>query len=148
MDRISHLRVFVQLAETLNFGETASILQISRSSVSKIVQGLETDLCTRLIYRTTRKVVLTHDGTVFYRHCLSLVRDADIMIKMFEQQIACPKGKLRVNVPGKIGRLIIAPRLPEFFKIYPDIELELAVVDRSYAQKLVTAVIRRRFELA
>jgi DNA-binding transcriptional LysR family regulator len=52
-------------------------------------------------------------------------------VGLFQQAAAAPRGKLKVDVPGRFGRLVIAPALPTFFARFPDIEIELGVTDRA-----------------
>ncbi|WP_224825913.1 LysR family transcriptional regulator [Cognatishimia sp. MH4019] len=130
MDRISDLRVFVRLAETLSFTVTAAALGIGRASVARVIARLEKQLGTRLVQRTTRSVTLTPDGAAFLERSTQLISEADAIAGMFARSSERPGGILRVNVPSRMGRLLFAPRLPEFFAQYPDIELDLAVTDR------------------
>ncbi len=46
---------------------------------------------------------------------------------LFRQNASQPSGRLRIDVPGRIGRLVIAPALPDFLDRYPHIELGLGV---------------------
>lgn len=131
LERLSHLRVFVRLAETLSFSKTAATLQVARSTVSKIVQDLEDELGVSLIQRSTRTVSLTPNGQHFHKRCLALIREADLTMQMFETGASTPRGKLRVNVPTRIARKILVPALPQFFERYPNIELDLAATDRA-----------------
>lgn len=129
MDRISDLRTFVRLTETLSFSRTATVTGLSRASVGRVVERLEADLGTRLVQRTTRRVVLTPDGGVFRDRCLELIAQADGMRAMFATP-AGPRGVLRVNVPSRIGRRLLMPHLPEFLARHPMIDLDLSATDR------------------
>ncbi len=73
---------------------------------------------------------LTADGALYLDWCQRLLTDFEETELQFRQGESRPRGKLRVNVPGRVARLVIAPALPEFFERYPDIELELGVTDR------------------
>lgn len=101
-----------------------------RSSVSAAVAELEGRVGARLLNRTTRRVVPTHDGAAFYERCLRVIADVEEAEALF-RQTAKPSGKLRVDVPGRIGRLIVAPALPAFLDAYPEIDVELGVTDRA-----------------
>lgn len=129
MDRLSDLRLFIRLSETLSFTETAAALGLSRASVGRSVGRLETDLGTRLIQRTTRRVALTPDGTAFRDRALRLVAEADEIATMFAGSPQ-PRGVLRANVPTRMGRRLFMPRLPDFLARFPEIELDLAATDR------------------
>jgi len=57
--------------------------------------------------------------------------DVEETENLFRQSAAQPSGRLRIDVPGRIGRLIIAPALPEFLERYPQIDIDLGVTDRA-----------------
>ena len=101
-----------------------------RSSVSAAIQELEERIGTRLLHRTTRKVSATEDGAIFYGRCTQLVDEVEDAESLFRRG-AGPSGKLKVDVPGRIGRLIVAPALPEFLAHYPGIDVSLGVTDRA-----------------
>ncbi len=131
MDRIDLFRIFARVVECSSFTRAADTLGVPRSSVSAAVQELEARLGTRLLNRTTRKVSPTHDGTAFYERCIGLLSDVEEAESLFRQSATGPSGKLRIDVPGRIGRLVIAPALPDFLDRYPDIQLDLGVTDRA-----------------
>lgn len=101
-----------------------------RSSVSAAVAELEQRVGARLLNRTTRKVSPTQDGSEFYDRCNRVIADVEETEGLFRQSTK-PSGKLRVDLPGRIGRLIVAPALPSFLDAYPDIDIELGVTDRA-----------------
>ncbi|AAQ60376.1 DNA-binding transcriptional regulator, LysR family [Chromobacterium violaceum] len=144
MDRVQAMRVFVAVVDCGGFTRAAQQLQLPRATVSSAVQQLEAQLGARLLHRTTRRVQLTLDGGTFYERCQQLLADFDELESLFSQQGASPRGKLRIDVPGPIGRQVLAPALPEFFRLYPGIELELGVTDRpvDLIQEGVDCVIR------
>lgn len=131
MDRIDRFRIFTRVVDCASFTRAANTLDLPRSSVSAAVQELETRLGTRLLNRTTRKVSPTHDGIAFYERCMRLLTDVEEAETLFLKSTALPSGKLRVDVPGRIGRIIIAPALPEFLDRYRDIDLEIGMTDRA-----------------
>ncbi len=129
MDRVDLFRIFVRVVECASFTRAASSLGLPRSSVSAAVQELETRVGARLLHRTTRKVAPTIDGQAFFERSLRLIADIEETENLFRQTVA-PSGKLRVDVPGRIGRLVVAPALPEFLEQYPEIDIALGVTDR------------------
>ena len=131
VDRIDLFRIFTRVVETASFTRAANTLSMPRSSVSAAIQELENRLGTRLLARTTRSVTPTPDGTAFYEHCVRLVTDVEEAETLFQKDRTAPRGLLRVNLPGRIGRLIVAPALPAFLQDYPDIDIELGVSDRT-----------------
>ncbi|MGH8247879.1 MAG: LysR substrate-binding domain-containing protein [Gammaproteobacteria bacterium] len=144
MDRIEAMQVFVRVAETGSFTKAADGLGLPRATVSAAVQQLEANLGTRLLHRTTRRVHLTQDGAALLERCRNLLADVEEIEGLFRQTPARVAGKLKVDVPSRIARRIIAPALPDFFQRYPDIELELGATDRSIdlIQEGVDCVVR------
>lgn len=131
MDRIELFRIFTRVVESASFTRAADTLGLPRSSVSAAVQTLETRLGTRLLHRTTRKVAPTQDGAAFYERCLRLISDMDEAENLFRRSASGPTGRLRVDLPSRIGRLIVAPALPEFLARYPGIDIDLGMTDRA-----------------
>ena len=131
MDRIELFRIFTRVVESASFTRAADTLGLPRSSVSAAVQTLETRLGTRLLHRTTRKVAPTQDGAAFYERCLRLIEDMDEAENLFRRSASDPTGRLRVDLPSRIGRLIVAPALPEFLARYPGIDIDLGMTDRA-----------------
>ncbi|TAA63863.1 MULTISPECIES: LysR family transcriptional regulator [unclassified Shinella] len=131
MDRIDLFRIFARVVEQASFTRAADTLGIARSSVSAAVQELEGRVGARLLYRTTRKVSPTQDGVAFYERCQRVIADVEDTENLFRQTSARPSGKLRIDVPGRIGRLIVAPALPGFLDDYPEIDIDLGVTDRA-----------------
>nr|WP_255673759.1 LysR family transcriptional regulator [Komagataeibacter sp. FNDCF1] len=131
VDRIDLFRVFARVVESASFTHAADTLGMPRSSVSAAIQELENRLGTRLLARTTRSVAPTPDGAAFYDHCLRLIADMEEAESLFRRDSAGPRGLLRVDMPGRVGRLLVAPALPAFLQRYPEISIELGVTDRA-----------------
>ena len=131
MDRIELYRVFVRVVDCAGFTRAADQLNLPRSTVSEAVRTLEQRLGTRLLHRTTRQVTPTQDGLLFHARCQQLIADVDEAEQLFRQSPLTLSGRIKVDVPGRIGRLIIAPALPGFLQAYPQIDIELGMTDRS-----------------
>lgn len=131
MDRIDLFRIFSRVVECASFTRAADTLGIPRSTVSAAVQELEGRVGARLLHRTTRKVSPTQDGIAFYDRCQRVMADVEDTENLFRQTAAQLSGRLRIDVPGRIGRLIIAPALPDFLDLYPRIDIDLGVTDRA-----------------
>lgn len=131
MDRIDLFRIFIRVVDCSSFTRAAAALGVPRSSVSAAVVELEGRVGARLINRTTRRVAPTQDGAAFYERCLQVLADVEEIEGLFRQSAARPSGRLRIDVPGRIGRLIIAPALPQFLESYPEMTIDLGVTDRA-----------------
>lgn len=130
MNQIESMQIFIRVAELASFTRAADSLGIPKASASTAVQQLESSLGTRLLHRTTRKVQLTHDGRAYYERCKDLLTDVDELQSMFQQGEQSLRGRLRVDMSGGVARLFVIPRLPEFLRAHPLIELELSSTDR------------------
>lgn len=131
MDRLHAIEVFVRVVDSGSFTRAADSLRIPRSSVSTMVQRLEAHLGVRLLQRTTRRMQLTDEGTAYHAWCQRLLADLDEGESRFRGAGQAPRGRLRVDVPSRIARHVIAPALPTFFAQNPAIELELRSSDRN-----------------
>jgi LysR family transcriptional regulator, regulator for bpeEF and oprC len=144
VDRIELFRVFARVVECANFTRAADTLGLPRSSVSAAIQELEGRMGARLLHRTTRSVSLTQDGAALYERCLRLIADMEETENLFRQHAVGPSGKLRVDVPGRIGRLVVAPALPAFLDAYPRIDVELGSTDRTvnFVEERIDCAVR------
>lgn len=131
MDRIDRFRIFARVVECASFTRAADQLGLPRSTVSAAVAELEQRLGTRLLQRSTRRVSTTHDGDVFHARCLRLIAEVEDAESLFRQDDAQPVGLLKIDVPSRIGRRIIAPALPDFFARHPQVEVDLGMTDRA-----------------
>lgn len=107
------------------------MLNMPRSTVSTAIRDLEIRTGTRLLARTTRAVSPTQDGKKLYEHCLRLIADVENIDTLFRKERDGLAGVLRVNLPGRIGRLIVAPALPDFLSRHPDLSIEVGMTDRA-----------------
>lgn len=131
MDRIDLFRVFARVVECASFTRAADTLGMPRSSVSAAVMELEDRVGVRLLHRTTRRVSPTQDGAAFYERCLRVVAHAEETENFFRGAGERPSGRIKVDVPSRIGRLIVAPELPRFLDAYPEIDIDLGMTDRA-----------------
>jgi DNA-binding transcriptional LysR family regulator len=130
MDQIQAMRVFGRVVETGSFTRAAETLDMPKGSATKLVQQLETRLRVKLLNRTTRRVTVTPDGAAYYERAARLLNDLDEMDAAMTQASGKPSGRLRVDVGSSVARLIVLPALQDFYRRYPDIQLDLGVGDR------------------
>lgn len=130
MKTIEGLQIFVRVAELNSFTQAAERLGLPKARVSTAVQQLESELGTRLLHRTTRRVQLTQDGQAFYERCKDVLADMDELQTMFQQGVQSLRGRLRIDMPTLIARNQLIPRLPEFLAEHPQIDIELSSTDR------------------
>ena len=142
MDQLTGMRVFAAIVDRGGFAAAGQTLGISKTMTSKHLASIEDRLGVRLLHRTTRKIGLTEIGTEYFRRCqeiLRLVDDADAHLLDSGGQ---PRGLLRLNAPVSFSEMHLAPSIADYRKLYPNVQLELAVDDR------VVDLIEEGFDLA
>lgn len=131
MDRLDQYRVFVQVAERGSFIKAAHALDMPRATVSAAIQQLETQLDTRLLHRTTRRVRPTSDGERLLLRVRALLADAEDIDGLFRSSLGEVSGRLVIDVPSRLARRLIAPALPELLRRHPRLQVMLGSTDRA-----------------
>lgn len=124
------LRTFVRVTELASFTQASEQLGLPRSTVSEHIQTLEELLGTRLLQRTTRRVMATQDGLVLYERGKDMLAQLDELQGLFRQHDEALGGRLRVDMPTVMARKLVMPRLGEFLARHPALELEVSCTDR------------------
>jgi DNA-binding transcriptional LysR family regulator len=130
MNPLEAMQIYRRVAELASFTQAADSLGLPKASISTAVQQLEAMLGTRLLHRTTRKVQMTQDGKTFYERSTDLLADFDELRTLFQQGQSALTGRLRVDMSSGIAKHIVLPRLPEFLRMHPGLEVELSSTDR------------------
>lgn len=131
MDRLKAMQTFVRIVEANSYTKAAETLDLPRAALTATIQKLEAYLGTQLLQRTTRTLSLTSDGAAYFRHCMAILAAVDEAEAPFRASDAArPQGRLRVELGGAVGRNVVLPRLGEFRRAYPDVELVLSLSDR------------------
>ena len=130
MDRFDAMQVFARVVETGSFTKAAATLHMNRASVTQLIQQLEARLRVRLLNRTTRKVNVTADGAAYYERVIRLLADMEDAETSLSIASMTPRGRLRVDVPSPLARMLLIPALPTFYARYPEIQLTMGVSDR------------------
>lgn len=128
INRSGEIEVFVRVVEAGSFSAAARALRMTPSAVSKLIARLETRLGARLINRSTRKLQLTPEGSVFYDSGLRILADMDAAEREAAAG-AAPRGRLRVNSYVPFGQHRLMSLLPRFLERYPEISVEAVLTD-------------------
>src|SRR4051794_17503112 len=126
---LSALSVFLTVAEERSFTRAAKRLGVSPSAVSHSMRELEEEIGVRLLSRTTRSVAPTALGEhllVRLRPAFTDIREALGQVSGFRNK---PAGRVRLLVPRLAASTVLAPKLGEFARDYPDIVLEVTTDD-------------------
>ena len=144
MDKLHAMRVFIRVVEANSFSKAADTLGLPRASVTTTIQNLEAALGVRLLQRTTRRLNLTLDGAAYLEGATRILSEVDEIESTFTSARKTPSGRLRVDMPGSIGRLVIIPSIHEFHQQFPGIDIMIGLSDRpiDLIQEGVDCVIR------
>ncbi|MDD8060614.1 LysR substrate-binding domain-containing protein [Shewanella metallivivens] len=122
---------FVAVAETDSFTAAGKRLSISTAQVSRQVSQLENRLNTKLFYRTTRKVSLTEEGSVYYQHCRQVLDSLDEAERAISSLKDKPQGLIRMTAPVTYGEKFVMPIVIDFMQQYRDIEVVCELTNRQ-----------------
>lgn len=131
MAYLDNIAVFVRVVELGNLSAAGRDMRISPAVASNRIKELEKHLGVRLFNRTTRQLMPTEHGTVFYagaKQVLEAVTEAEAAVSALSGQ---PRGTIRVTAPLGLGRRLVASGIPEFHDTYPGIEVRLRLSDHE-----------------
>jgi DNA-binding transcriptional LysR family regulator len=131
MDRLAALEIFVRVVDTGSFSAVARHQSIGQPAVSKAVVQLEEWLGVSLLMRSTRSVVPTEAGRIFYERAKRTIEEADEAVVAARGSASGLSGKLRVSTSVCFGRLHVIPNLSAFLAEHPDLDIELVLDDRN-----------------
>ena len=130
MDKLNAISVFCKVIETQSFTQAANQQNISVAMASKLVSQLEEHLKTRLLQRTTRKIVPTEAGMLYYQRCQSILLDLSEADSSISNMATSLQGNLLISVPRDFGLLYISPNLPKFIELHPNLHVEIEFEDK------------------
>lgn len=130
MDRLGAMHAFVRVVQTGSFSAVGREGNTTQATISKRVAALEQHLGVKLLNRSSRDISLTQVGVDYYDKCIAILSELDEAESNARSQTATPRGILRVTAPVPFGRLVLAPILPEFLSLYPDIRVDLILNDK------------------
>ena len=113
MDRVRQMEVFIQVMESGSFTRAADELSLPRSTVSTVIQRLEDRLGAQLLRRSTRRMEPTDEGRRFLGTAREIVNAVAATDQMFRPSGGAVRGRLRVDMPSRIGRRHVIPALPD-----------------------------------
>ncbi len=130
LDRVTGMQVFSRAAALGSFSAAGRSLNLSQTMVTKHIGALEERLGVKLLHRSTRRLTLTEAGRAYLQACeriLAEIEEAELSASLDRFEA---RGVLRLNVPLTFGFREIAPALPEFARLHPDVSVELGLNDR------------------
>lgn len=146
---IRQLRYFVAIAEQGSFSRAAALLHVAQPALSLHVRNMETDLGTKLLFRSPKGVVPTEAGAVLLRNARTIIGQLAVAEEEVRGQQADPSGEVRLGLPGTIGEVLSVPLIRAAHIRYPNIRLRIAeamsgfVLDWMREARIDLAVIYR-----
>ncbi|MGY5802048.1 LysR family transcriptional regulator [Rhizobium sp. LEGMi12c] len=131
MDRLACMHVFVKAVETGSISAAAAELGLSSQLAGKQLRALEQDFGIQLLNRTTRRQSLTDGGRIFYDHAKNIIAEMEAAEALIAETRLIPRGRLRVSAPITFGSHALAPEIPEYLKLHPEVSLDLSLTNRT-----------------
>jgi len=125
------LKIFHAVAEAGNFTKATYILNLSQSAISRQIQSLEHELQTKLFERHARGLSLTENGEYLFKTAHEVISKLKDVESTLIDKKNKPSGKLTVTTVVSFGTTWLTPRIQEFMKLNPEIEIELIFDDKE-----------------
>ena len=130
MDRLKQIESFAAVAGKGSLTAAAQAEGVAPAVIGRRIDALEERLGVKLLVRTTRRLTLTHEGSAFLEDCQRILAD----IANAEASVSAggvkASGHLRITAPAGFGRRHVAPLVPKFLALHPDVSLSLNLSDR------------------
>jgi DNA-binding transcriptional LysR family regulator len=128
---LNDLYLFAEIVRCGGFSAASRALRIPKSRLSRRIAALEDYLNVRLVQRSERAFSVTPAGTLFYRHCLSVIEQAQTAENALAEMRGKPRGVVRVSCPMTMAQYVLAPILPRFLAENEEVEVDVSFTNRS-----------------
>jgi len=125
------LKIFHAVAEAGNFTKATYVLNLSQSAISRQIQSLEQELQSKLFERHARGLSLTENGEYLFKTAHEVISKLKDVESTLVDKKNKPSGKLTVTTVVSFGTTWLTPRIQEFMKLNPEIEIELIFDDKE-----------------
>lgn len=141
---LNDMMVFLAVVETGSFTLAAERLGIPKANVSRKVSRLEKHLNITLLERSTRSQHLTEAGKRYLVHCKRIHEELDLAASCVSELLHSYSGSLKVGASVATGQQILKPALAKFMHQYPDLKVQLNLVNRrvNFIEEGFDVVIR------
>ena len=125
------LKIFHAVAEAGSFTNATVNLNLSQSAISRQIQSLEDDLKVKLFERHARGLTLTENGEYVYKTAHEVISKLKEVETSLGDQKVKPSGKITITTVRSFGTHWLTPRIHEFMKLNPEVEVELIFDDKE-----------------
>lgn len=129
MDRLDAMKTLIAAVDGGSLSAASRALNMPLATVSRKVSDLEAHLQTQLLFRTSRKLMLTEAGQAYIAASRRILDEIDEAERAASGEYRAPRGHLTVTAPIMFGRLHVAPVILDFLKAYPEITVRLILSD-------------------
>ncbi len=130
MDKLKQLESFVSVATRGSLTAAANAEGVAPAIMGRRLDGLEERLGVKLLLRTTRRITLTHEGSAFLEDCQRILADVANAEASVSAGGIKASGHLRITAPAGFGRRHVAPLVPKFRDLHPEVTISLNLSDR------------------
>src|ERR1041384_3430514 len=130
MDRLKQIESFVAVATKGSLTASALAEGVAPAVIGRRIDALEERLGVNFLRRTTRRITLTHEGSAFLEDCQRLLADLGNAEASVSAGGVKASGHLRITAPAGFGRRHVAPLVPRFRELHPDVSISLNLSDR------------------
>ena len=130
MDKLKAFETFVAVATRGSLTAAARIEGVAPAIIGRRLDALEAHLGVKLLVRTTRRISLTNEGSAFLEDCQRLLADVANAEASVSAGGIQASGHLRITAPAGFGRRHVAPLVPRFRGLHPDVAISLNLSDR------------------
>ena len=123
------MSAFLAVADERSFTRAAKRLNLSTSGLSHAIRRLEEQIGVRLLTRTTRSVAPTDAGEQLLAHLRPALTDIRGVLTTLSGLQSTPVGRIRLLCPRLAARTVVGPKLGQFSRDYPGVELEITTDD-------------------
>ena len=131
VDRLEAMSILVMAVEAGSFSAASRRLGTPLATISRKISELEGHLQTRLLIRSTRKLMLTESGAAYLSVCKRVLEEVSEAERAAAGEYNLPKGDIIVTAPIVFGRWHMLPAISEFLALYPKINVRLVLADRN-----------------
>ncbi len=125
------LKIFHAVAEAGSFTSATVNLNLSQSAISRQIQSLEQDLKVQLFERHARGLTLTENGEYVFKTAHEVISKLKEVETSLGDQKNKPSGKLTITTVRSFGTHWLTPRIEEFMRLNPEVEIELIFEDKE-----------------